>query len=367
MKRAAALFVGCLACGGSSEGSQVAYPAGPPVAVPAPPQLASLTIGLAEGSSICPASNPPAQLIVTGTMRDGRQLATATHYRGGMVWNEEHGLPHERFRITASAGAVTPIALYEAPTAAMALAETKTIDFRVDDLAQPGLFATVSVPVDFKCGASLALRGRNGGEGSNGSAGQTGEMGGSVEVAVAHLDSQAHGDLLLARVDGPTGRLYYLLQPGGAPLTIDVSGGDGGKGGEGLKAAVGYTSTNNYGDSSRDTLSYEGPPGPGGQGGEGGTATIFVDAGDRLLASAIRVINAGGRGGPAGENKRGNGDFARVTAQAGDGMSGRAGQQVRVVPADPSALFADELQQGFPIVAKVPATPVKARAKTAKR
>jgi hypothetical protein len=333
----------------------------------APPQIATLAISLAEGESICPSATTPAQLLVSATMRDGRQFATATHYRGGMVWNEEHGLPHDRFRISASAGVVTPIALYQPPTAAMAFAETKTIDFRVDDLAQPGLFATVSIPVDFRCGASLALRGRNGGEGSNGSAGQTGEMGGSVEVAVAHLDSQAHGDLLLARVDGPTGRLYYLLQPGGAPLTIDVSGGDGGKGGEGLKAAVGLSSSNSYGDRSQDTLSYEGPPGPGGQGGEGGTATIYVDGGDRLLASAIRVINAGGRGGPAGENKRGNGDFARVTAQAGDGMPGRNGQQVRVISADPSSLFADELQQGFPIVAKVPPAPVKARAKTAKR
>jgi len=354
MKRAAALFVGCLACGGSS-GSEPSpsYPAAPPMQ--APPQLATLAIGLAEGSSICPAQDPPAQMLVSATMADGRQFATATHYRGGMVWNEEHGLPHDRFRITASAGAVTPIALYQPPTAAMAFAETSTVDVRVDDLAQPGLFASAQLPVDFKCGASVAFRGRNGGEGSNGSAGQIGEAGGNVDVAVAHLASQAHGDLLLARVDGPTGRLYYLLQPGGAPLTIDLTGGDGGRGGEGMRASVGYTSTNSYGDSSRDTLSYQGPPGPGGAGGVGGTATIHVDASDRLLASAIHVINGGGRGGPPGQ---GNG-------QSGEGMPGHAGLPPRVVAEDPAQLFADEMEQGYPIVRKTPAA--KNRAKTATR
>ena len=315
----------------------------PPAAAAPPAQLQRIALAPADGASaICPGA--PFQVVVAGTTTDGRQLATPTSYRGGLAWFEEHGLPWQRFQLSASVGAISPAALFLPPPSIFTLAETTAVSVHAVDLANPRLVADAQFPVDFHCAQSLALRGQPGGGGVNGSAGQQGGMGGQVEIRVGRINTRAHGAVILARVDSALGRNYYLLQPGGGALAIDLSGGPGGHGGEGLRASITYRDTDSQGNVDRSEVSYQGPPGPGGAGGPGGTALIRVDGSDRLLAQAIKVYNPGGAGGDGGVNGRGYG-----AVQAGGGPAGPAGPLPQISYEDPSSLFADELAQGFPI------------------
>lgn len=318
-------------------------PMPPPAAAVGPAQLAQIGVAPADGAtSICPGA--PFQVVVTGTTTDGHQLATPTSYRGGTVWYEEHGLPWARFRLTASIGGMSPAAIYTPPPSVFQLAEAPDVELRVQDLAQPTLTASMHVPVDFRCGQTLALRGQRGGAGANGSAGQSGGAGASVQIAMGRLNTRAHGSLILARVDSPVGRNYYVLEPGGAALVVDLAGGDGGRGGEGLHAQLRYTDTDSSGYTDESKITYEGPPGPGGAGGPGGMAVIQVDASDRLLAHAVKVFNPGGPGGEGGVNGRG-----MSAVRGGVGPQGPAGPMPQVLLESPAVMFADEIAQGFPI------------------
>lgn len=339
MKRLS-LVVVVAACGGpAAEG-----PALPPPMQPAPPaQLRQIGLAPADGATaICPGA--PFQVVVTGTATDGRTLATPTSYRGGTVWYEEHGLPWQRFQITSSVGSITPAAMFAPPPSIFTLAETSAVQLHAVDLANPQLVADLSMPVDFHCGQTLALRGQPGAAGANGSSGQQGGMGGQVQISVGRLNTHAHGAVIFARVDSALGRTYYLLQPGGGALVVDLSGGAGGGGGEGLHAQVEYRDTDSQGNVDRSQITYQGPPGPGGAGGPGGSAVIRVDASDRLLAQAVKVFNPGGAGGTGGVNGRGLG-----AVQAGGGPMGPAGPLPQISYEDPSQIFADEIAQGFPV------------------
>ena len=313
----------------------------PAAAPPAQLQRIALVPG-DNATAICPGA--PFQVVVTGTTTDGRQLATPTSYRGGLAWFEEHGLPWQRFQLSSSVGAISPAALFLPPPSIFTLAETTTVAVHAVDLANPRLVADAQFPVDFHCAQSVALRGQPGGGGVNGSAGQQGGMGGQVEIRVGRINTRAHGAVILARVDSALGRNYYLLQPGGGALVVDLSGGPGGAGGEGLRASITYRDTDSEGNTDRSEATYQGPPGPGGAGGPGGTALIRVDGSDRLLAQAVKVYNPGGAGGEGGVNGRGFG-----AVQAGAGPAGPAGPLPQISYEDPSSLFADELAQGFPI------------------
>lgn len=330
----------------------------PPVQEPgAPPpvaseQLTGLTLSAHENASVCPSANPPLQLVASAQGPDGRSVATPTSHRQGTPWFEEHGLPWPRFRFYASHGTVSPVAFYAPPPDAFALAEQKTVEFTVEDLARPGMRATTTVPVEFRCGASLAFRGQVGADGSNGGGGYPGAPGGSVEISLGRLQSQAHGTLILARVRGPSGVAYHLLAPGGRGISLDLTGGAGGAGGEGARAQINYTDRNRHGDVDHGRISYVGPPGPGGQGGAGGSAVIRVDANDRLLANVVQVFNTGGAGGAAGVNQNG-GMFGAAPPAAGP--TGPQGPRPQIVHEDPSALFADEIAQGVPILRGTPA------------
>ncbi len=339
MKRLALVLVAGCSSGYRADGPTTP----PPVAAQAPAQLRQIALAPADGAtSICPGA--PFQVVVTGTDTAGRQLATPTSYRGGTVWYEEHGLPWQRFRLTTSVGGMTPAAMFAPPPSVFTLAETAAVQVTAQDLAQPNLTAQMSMPVDFRCGQALALRGQPGAMGANGSAGGMGGAGGQVQISVGRLDTRAHGAVILARVDSALGRNYYLLQPGGGALVVDLTGGDGGTGGEGLRASLQYTDTNAYGETDQSKVTYQGPPGPGGAGGAGGSALIRVDGNDRLLAQAVKVYNPGGSGGEGGVNGRGVG-----AVQAGAGPQGPAGPLPQISYEDPALLFADEIAQGFPI------------------
>lgn len=337
MKRVPLLLLVAAGCYHPDEPSLPAPAAAPPA------QLQRIALAPADNATaICPGA--PFQVVVSGVTTDGRQLATPTSYRGGLAWFEEHGLPWQRFQLSASVGAMSPAALFVPPPSIFSLAETQTVSIHAVDLANPRVVADAQFPVDFHCAQALALRGQPGGGGVNGAAGQQGGMGGQVEIRVGRINTRAHGAVILARVDSALGRNYYLLQPGGGALVVDLAGGPGGRGGEGLRASITYRDTDSQGNTDRSEATYQGPPGPGGAGGPGGTALIRVDGSDRLLAQAVKVYNPGGAGGEGGVNGRGYG-----AVQAGAGPAGPAGPLPQISYEDPASLFSDELAQGFPI------------------
>ena len=329
-------------CSAGYRADEPTTPAAAPQALP-PAQLRQIALAPADGATaICPGA--PFQVVVTGTTADGRQLATPTSYRGGAVWYEEHGLPWQRFQITSSVGSITPAAMFAAPPSIFTLAETTSVQLHAVDLANPRNVADLAMPVDFHCGQLLAMRGQPGAAGANGSAGQQGGMGGQVQISIGRINTRAHGAVILARVDSAMGRNYYLLQPGGGALVVDLTGGAGGTGGEGMHQRIEYRDTDSQGNTDRSAITYDGPPGPGGAGGPGGSATILVDANDRLLAQAIKVYNGGGAGGEGGQNGRGY-----AAPKAGNGPIGPQGPMPQISYEDPSVIFADEIAQGFPI------------------
>ncbi len=306
---------------GCSSGVRADVPTTP---APASAHLTQIQLVAAnDAKAICPGA--AFQLIVTAADTTGRRLATPTSYRRGQIRYENHGLPWQRFRLTASVGSITPAAIFTAPLNIFTLAETADVEVTAQDLVQPSLTSTLRVPVDFRCEQLFTLRGDPGAFGQTGSVGGDGFAGGQVQVSVGRLNTRAHGALILARVDSLLGPRYYLLQPGGAALVVDLSGGEGGEGGEGVM-----------------TTSYQRQPGPGGGGGAGGMASIRIDGSDPLLARAVIVYNPGGRGGAGGTNRGGG-------MHAADGQDGPAGPLPAVSYEDPALLFRDEIAQGFPI------------------
>ena len=201
---------------------------------------------------------------VTGTATDGRTLATPTSYRGGAVWSEEHGLPWQRFQISSNVGSITPAAMFAPPPSIFTLAETSAVQLHAVDLANPQLTADLqragrlSLRPDARARAvSRARRARTG------SAGQQGGMGGQVQISVGRINTHAHGTVIFARVDSALGRTYYLLQPGGGALVVDLSGGEGGAGGEGMHAQVEYRDTDSQGRRRPQPGHVPGSAGPG--------------------------------------------------------------------------------------------------------
>ena len=225
MKRLAPLLFAA-AC---SSGYRADAPTTPAPQAAPPAQLRQIGLAPADGAtSICPGA--PFQVVVTGTATDGRTLATPTSYRGGAVWYEEHGLPWQRFQISSNVGSITPAAMFAPPPSIFTLAETSAVQLHAVDLANPQLVADLSMPVDFHCGQTLALRGQPGAAGANGSAGQQGGMGGQVQISVGRLNTHAHGAVI--RVDASDRLLAQAVKvynPGGP-------GGHGGVNGRGVGA-----------------------------------------------------------------------------------------------------------------------------------
>ena len=311
---------------------------------PAPPaQLRQIGLAPADGATaICPGA--PFQVVVTGTATDGRTLATPTSYRGGAVWYEEHGLPWQRFQITSSVGSITPAAMFAPPPSIFTLAETSAVQLHAVDLANPQLVADLSMPVDFHCGQTLALRGQPGAAGANGSSGQQGGMGGQVQISVGRMNTHAHGAVIFARVDSALGRTYYLLQPGGGALVVDLSGGAGGGGGEGLHAQVEYRDTDSQGNVDRSQDHVPGSAGPGRRRWSG------RQRGDprRRERPAARAGRQGLQPGRCRRDRRCQRSWPRRGAGGrrshGPGRSAAADSYE-----DPSLIFADEIAQGFPV------------------
>jgi hypothetical protein len=241
--------------------------------------------------------------------------------------------------------------------------------------AKPGLSAQLKLAPDFKCERTADFRGEQGKEGERGRAGSFGSGSNSVqqagghgsdggpggpggpgadalpvEVAVGSTKHPQQGQLVVVRVQqvGGTKKAYYLLDPAGAPLTVNVSGGTGGTGGYGGQGGDGshghseYTSgqcCNGSGGNGGNGA----PGGTGGIGGRGAAVTVKLDSKQPALKERIRVVNGpgsagegglGGSGGHGAQGGRGSqGAHGSDGNRGSDGPKGAAGQPGLAGPA----------------------------------
>lgn len=294
---------------------------------------------------------------------------------------------------SASSGRINKLGYLEMPADSLqAVQQEVTLTAAAE--GRPEVSARVTLQPDFACERTVNFRGEpgehgdsgeQGGWGYNGSQGNPhggmGGMGGPggpggpggdalpVEVALAYVSSPRYGKQVLARVEqvGGPKKAWYLLDPAGPPLTVDVSGGSGGAGGSGGQGGsggfgysentVGYCCNGPGGDGGPG-----GNGGVGGNGGRGGVVTVKFDSRFPELRERVRIVNgpgpggeagwAGGAGypGPGGSGSQGpsvsGGHFGQEGHGGPRGRAGLAGLAPRFVADSGMRLFADEAKQG---------------------
>ena len=272
-------------------------------------------------------------------------------------------------------------------------------------IQRPELAGEATLIPRFDCNLAVDARGAEGARGGEAESGGPGEDGSNAEVALAYVKNLYGARLVLLRMNAPNKPpIHYLFDPGrGARFVVDARGGRGGRGGQGTVGTWGLpgqdgqdapltpTSVGCADGASGQPGSDGAPGGPGGpganggRGGDGGHVVIRYDARFPELSSAIRVRVEGGDAGPAGPAGLGGaggaggkgGTGAKAINEVGaqceakdgtdgengkPGLSGRqgpAGQpgtpggsgRTQAMPANVTALFADEIKRGIPIVA----------------
>jgi hypothetical protein len=311
---------GCAGLG--TPGAASVSSADPPVAL----EL-SLSVG---GNRWCPSSWPPTQLRATVRTASGRLINTPSAFdaRGPSFAPGELSPRQLAFEVVGAA--LTPELLLLAPPQPLDLM-TRVVSIQGKLVAFPAVQAAFVPRVFFDCDQMVWWSGRAGRAGVNGGHGEVGEQGPDVDVAVGLANDPAGQRLVFVRATPASGLPSYFVLAPGRRLFLSLPGGEGGRGGDAPFA--------------------DGPAlnaGSGGNGGDGGRAVIRFDRRHPVLRGAIVVNNPGGAGGGAGAARSGVG-FARGQPGA-FGDPGRPGPIPRYRPEDASALFADEIQRGLPIV-----------------
>ncbi len=337
----------------------------------------------------------PVALRAIVTYKDGKLARSRTPA------DDERGhLRVREFAWTSSHGTVNELAVLALPHDPLAWF-TEPIKIAARVVARPALGGEATVQPRFDCGGTVDLRGDVGARGGEAEDGGPGAPGPVVEVALGYLEHARTGRLVLVRVRrGDAAPEHFLIaaSPSATPFVLDVRGGDGGIGGQGVAGLDGRVGE--MGPTGHDGMPCEngwvggdgepgepgGPGGPGangGVGGPGGAVTVRHDARFPELVELVTVLvdgggagahgagGTGGRGGRGGNGGAGgkagpvdasctpsDGAVGNAGAYGGDGATGAAGLPgvpgppgtIERVPADVSTLFADELARGVAVV-----------------
>jgi hypothetical protein len=344
----------------------------------------------------------PVALRAIVTYKDGKQARSRTPADA-----ERGHLRTSEFAWSTSHGTVNDLAVLALPHDPLAwFAQPIEVAARV--VARPELGGEAVVHPRFDCGGTVDLRGAAGARGGEAEDGGPGAPGPAVDVALAYLETEQSGRLVLVRVRrGDQAPEHFLVAAGPAqkPFVLDVSGGAGGAGGQGVAGLAGRPGL--PGASGRDGAPCRdggpgqdgtagepgGPGGPGangGPGGPGGQVTVRYDRRFAELPDLVQVLvdgGAAGEAGPGGSGGQGGqgggggagGKAGSTTAPDGttdpsctaaDGAAGAAGAyggdgpkgpdgapgtpggpgHVERSPADIAELFADEIARGVPVV-----------------
>jgi hypothetical protein len=188
---------------------------------------------------------------------------------------------------------------------------------------QPAVTASLTLKTSFDCDQAVEFPGRTGRAGGKGGAhGEDGEAGLNVVVAVSYLHPPGGPKLVLVKAVPSQGIPQNFVLTPGRRLGINVRGGDGGQGGEGRVAGVEFTG------------------GLGGDGGNGGEVEVRYDERSPELRDVVTVVNPGGKGGAPG---------AGASASAA-GRAGRPGPPAHYRKAEVEKVFADEIEDGLPVL-----------------
>jgi len=316
--------------------------------------IAKLEVSAGDAGGICGRPKEPVVVVVTATTKDGKQVRTA-------IGEDTQGkLDPKLFVFKTTIGKIDRTGMLRLPANPLAMLGPAEVTVHHKDAAKPA--ARTALTFRFDCEASTSFRGGDGAYGGehyqyygtgnaapSGSDGGPGGMGGSggngasVEIHVGWLDVGDGRRLALADVTDGSRREFYLLDPQGKGLVVDVSGGAGGAGGYGQSGGV----SGNY----EDPGTAGGTGGDGGNGGNAGSATVFVE--DESLNQLIWVKADPGAGGNGGEGGPGgpesdNADSTRKVPGGPAGANGNPGNpgnpgaqtQMRVVPSPTADLVA---------------------------
>lgn len=297
--------------------------------------------GGAEGLRLCPGVHTP--ILVRARQTNGRLRTTDGQRRERLRWDEVivrmNGQNFEDGRIW----------LPQDPRKSMDAEYTLEV-FLAD---RPEMAVTTTVQARYDCDYVADFSGQPGESGEHtglfvrsGRDGDDGGHGGQGGEAAAYVNAMEHQgkNLLQVRVtgtrSGQTLNQYYLLDPSGGSLTIDVSGGPGGVGGSGADgedgddADVDDDGEQGWGEDGE----YGGDGGDGGFGGAGGQGWVVLDPGVETYADRFTINARGGVGGAGG--RPGDGGEGGDGNPAGDwGEDGRWGRDGQPGPDGPDGIY----------------------------
>jgi hypothetical protein len=355
-----------------------------------------ITVGGA--SSFCP-NGGAVQFKVVATLEGGKKLTTPE--RGESI---EGKLEFSAFEWSTDIGAVGESGVLRLPGDPFAVVD-RTVKVTARVAGKPKISSEVELTPRFDCGGMAGFSGQSGESGRSGAAGRQGRRGESgnsskqatdgeggqdgqdasdggnggpgpdIEVALALVKTQMHGELVLVRVT-PMGAAspaaYWLIDPQGEPFTVTATGGSGGHGGSGGSGGSGgFGGSNNIqggGDGGNGGDGGDGGRGAnGGDGGDGGSILVRYDRKRPELRGLVRYSTAGGPGGSPGgggyggtagpggssaSGQRGTNGRQGVSGQGGQsgGRDGRSGPAARMKADKVQSLFAGEIEAGIDII-----------------
>ncbi len=279
------------------------------------------------GASVPAKSPAPVEEIVAITLEGPRRVCPGEEPAYSAIFQLASGAKQRAapalVRFSASVGAFFDN-VYHLPSEPAQLLGAPPV-LQAAPLDGAGPTASLTLKLDFTCARVVNMRGQEGRKGApgtpgerpaanagwgpralagNGGVGGPGEDAPPVHVYVASV-AAAVGRLALVRVASARKQELHLVDPLGAPLVIDASGGSGGPGGEGGEGFRGDPGDDApISGASRGAAGGMGGPGGsggrGGNGGRGGSVTLHLDRRYPELQRVVKVINDGGDAGPAG-------------------------------------------------------------------
>jgi hypothetical protein len=297
-----------------------------------PAKVAGLSIRVGDGRGTVCVNDDRARVVAHVYYADGRRIET---------WDGE-GSRHGKLRLHDLAIASGPVGLDGVGRIAFPADPTRWIDQRLTfgaRVPERAIAAKVTVTPRYDCGGLADRRGAPGSVGSAGEDGTPGAQGPSLRVALAWIDTDLHGRLMLVRVTRPGDHpVYHLVDPreDGGRFTISAAGGRGGAGGDGPSGASGTdgfdgsdgVSGGTCGDGTSGSSGGNGGAGgnggdggDGGDGGAGGTIVVETAPSDaglmRLVAYDVRGGEAGRAGAPGAGGSGGSGGSGGAGGSAG--------------------------------------------------
>ena len=290
-------------------------------------------VDASEGLSLCPGI--PTPLVVRAKQTNGRVRSTDGRGREGIGWGElVVRLDGRNFEDGA-------IALPADPRESMG--KQYTLEIFLKDRPEVAFHSTV-VP-RYNCAFVADFSGRPGEVaessgflvryGGDGAPGGHGDHGGSATAYVTTTECPDGRTCLSARVtgslnQGTQGHAFFLIDPEGGSLTVDVRGGAGGAGERGEEGEPG-----DDGEEHSDGSTGRGQDGggggnggDGGDGGDGGSAVVLLDPSAAPYRDRVSVDSRGGAPGPGGEGGAG-GQGGDGDPDGEDGYPGRWGRDGR--------------------------------------